>query len=181
MLARVILTTVALLLLTRYASGSFKSESQLFGYPLVAIAGKDARGVIAVGQTAYGVVVFAQGGGGLITFAQGGVGILFGLGQGIAGLIAFCQVGVGLFFIMAQMGGGIFCLGQLVFGYAGAGQAAGVARGMDHLAELDAEVNEVLAYQVRALFWRLPGDGAAEAVTRGQRITRRITIDTKKW
>jgi hypothetical protein len=159
--ARVILTTVALLILTRYASGTFTSESQLLGYPLVAIAGENARGVIAIGQTAYGVVVFAQGGGGLITIAQGGVGILFGLGQGMVGLIAICQVGLGLFFILAQVGGGVLCLGQLVFGFAGAGQGAGVFRGMEYLRELNEEMDELLTFRVRSLFFHDESGAAA--------------------
>jgi hypothetical protein len=146
LVAWIVLVTGLLVLCTRYAPGDkMVSESRLAGYPLVAIASEDARGVIAIGQTAYGVVVLAQGGGGLITFAQGGVGILFGLGQGMVGLIAICQIGVGLLFIMAQIGGGVFCLGQAVIGYAGAGQGAAVKRGIEVLKELDEEVGELLA------------------------------------
>jgi hypothetical protein len=185
---RVILTTLLLVGLTRYAArpeqpaspqgskAGIASESRLHGYPLISIVQKDARGVIAIGQTAYGVLVFAQGGGGLITFAQGGVGVLFGLGQGMVGLLAICQIGVGLFFLLAQLGGGTFCLGQVVFGYAGAGQAAGVARGMDYLKELNEETEELLAYRVRSLFFRqAPGEGVIRP-----RTTKPLEINLRK-
>jgi hypothetical protein len=146
LVAWIVLVTGLLVIFTRYAPGEkIASQSSLAGYPLVSIAQEDARGVIAIGQTAYGVVVLAQGGGGVITFAQGGVGVLFGLGQGIVGLIAFCQIGIGLLFILAQLGGGVFCLGQVVVGYAGAGQGAAVKRGIEVLKELDREVGELLA------------------------------------
>jgi len=128
----ILVTTLGLALFTRYEGSS--SATRLLGTPLVSVAQKGPRGLIAIGQEgAVGVIVVAQAGFGLVTFAQGGVGLLFGVGQGIAGLIVFAQVGLGLLFFLGQLGFGLQALGQL----------AGIGR--PYLAEMSAEFNQLLA------------------------------------
>jgi len=150
----IFLTAIGLAVLTNYETRTVgrhkraESISRNAGYPVVAV-GSGAEGVLALGQTARGVLVIAQGGAGLVTFAQGGVGLLFGLGQGMLGLLAICQGGLGLLFFFGQIGAGTFCAGQVVAGYAGAGQAAGVRRGRAYLEELSGEVGRTLSWRGR--------------------------------
>lgn len=124
----------------------YDSALHLAGVPVTSV-GHKAHGILAMGQVASGVMVIAQGGVGVVTLAQGGVGLLFGLGQGMLGLMAIAQLGVALLFFLGQVGSGAFCLGQLVAGYAGAGQAAGTRHGMEWLKELSAEADAMLSFR----------------------------------
>lgn len=93
----------------------WKSETTLFGWPLVHIAiGWDmktgrllaARGIIAIGQ--FGI--------GLITIAQFGIGILFGLGQFVFGTVVIAQFAMGLLFALGQFSVGTYAIGQFAAG-----------------------------------------------------------------
>jgi hypothetical protein len=157
LLVVIIFTAAGLAVFTNYQATSFgpgktryDSALRVSGLPVTSV-GHKAHGVLAMGQVASGVMVIAQGGVGVVTIAQGGVGVLFGLGQGMVGLMAIAQLGIALLFFFGQIGCGAFCLGQLVAGYAGAGQAAGTKHGMEWLRELDAEVRAMLTFRAPRL------------------------------
>lgn len=96
----------------------YKSQSTLFGLPLIHIAfGRNpdghrrvATGVLAIGQ-------FARG---IITVAQFGVGVIF-VGQCGLGLLTLAQFGLGLL-IVGQFAAGLAVLAQLGAGLWGHGQ-----------------------------------------------------------
>src|SRR5579871_1563423 len=120
---------------TTFFGYDFRSQTTLFGLPLVHIAtGFDplsgrrrvARGIIAMGDLAIGVLALgggaiggiALGGGAIVVIALGGgaIGLLFALGGAAVGAIAVGGAAVG-----------IVALGGAAFGYyALGGQAAGV-------------------------------------------------------
>jgi hypothetical protein len=136
------LSLAGLLFFTNYdhdrKAGLREARTTIAGYPVIAIAQKQPRGLIAVGQVnAVGVVTIAQLGWGLIGFNQGGAGLIFGLGQGSLGLVVIAQGGLGLFFFLGQMGLGINALGQGVFRF----------RGWDLLKEMSAEFSALLAWR----------------------------------
>ncbi len=98
----------------------YKSDIELFGYPLIHIAfGKDREGHLRVAK---GIIAIGQFGIGLITFAQFGIGILFGFGQLIIGLTAIAQVAITLLFGVGQVATGYIAVGQIVVGYYGLAQ-----------------------------------------------------------
>ena len=135
----VVVTAMGLCLCTEFHEGA--SVNRLFGQiPVVAVAQKNAMGLIALGQVnARGVIVIAQNGYGLVTLAQGGAGILFGIGQLMVGLLVVAQLGLGA----------LFFLGQVGFGACGTGQAAGYKRGAAYLRAMNAEFNGVLRFRTR--------------------------------
>jgi hypothetical protein len=96
-------------------SYEWKSETTLFGWPLVHIAwGWDwntgrlrvAKGIIAIGQ--FGI--------GLITIAQFGIGLLFCLGQFVVGFTALGQFAGGVLFAAGQFAVGLYAYGQFAAG-----------------------------------------------------------------
>lgn len=104
---------------------NYRSNIELFGYPLIHIAtGKDREGHIRVAK---GVIAIGQFGIGLITFAQVGIGILFGFGQLIFGATAIAQVAITLLFGIGQIATGYIAIGQIVVAYYGLAQT-GIAQ-----------------------------------------------------
>ena len=140
-------TTLLLAAGTAFVGNTGHSRAVFFGYPLVAYGQRDALGIIALGQfNARGIITIAQFGGGVVALTQFGVGLVFGVGQFTVGLVAIAQFGVGLFGFIGQFGVGVHAMGQGVIGYAGAGGAL-ARRGSEYLAELSAELGEVLAFR----------------------------------
>ncbi len=98
-----------------YWGYEWKSETELFGWPLVHVAfGWDletgrlrvARGIIAIGQ--FGI--------GLVTIAQFGIGLIFGLGQFMLGGVVVAQFAVGIVFALGQFAAGTHAIGQFAVG-----------------------------------------------------------------
>lgn len=93
----------------------WKSETTLYGYPLVHIAfGRDRQGKLRVAK---GIVAIGQFAVGVITIAQFGVGVLFGFGQFVFGLTAVAQFAVALIFGLGQFATGYIAIGQLALAY----------------------------------------------------------------
>ena len=91
----------------------WKSQTTVWGFPLVhiAVGRKDgrlrvAKGVIAIGQFAVG----------LITIAQFGIGILFGFGQFLLGFTVIAQFAIGCLFGVGQFATGYVAVGQFAVG-----------------------------------------------------------------
>jgi len=129
-----VITLLGLALFTETVGG--RALTEVWGWPVVAVAQGHAHGWIALGQfDARGVLVLAQNGFGLVALTQAGVGVVFGIGQAIAGLVCIGQVGIGLFFWLGQGGLGL----QALMGWK--------PRGLDWFKELNAEFSELLSFR----------------------------------
>jgi hypothetical protein len=137
------LTLLGLLIFTRYETPPrrpgqpevTRSTGEILGYPVVSLAQRGARGVIAISQVdARGVIVFGQVGFGLIAVVQAGAGLIAGLGQGMIGLLVIAQGGLGLLFFLGQIGAGAQAAGQGVV----------VRRPWSHFEQMFRELDETL-------------------------------------
>lgn len=138
LLGIILLTAFGLVLFTQYEGSSLNSVSRVLGYPVVSIAQSGARGVLAVGQVnAVGVLVISQLGAGVVAFTQGGAGLVFALCQLGFSLVVIGQLGIGVFWFLGQVGVGSTALGQAVYR----------RRTKEELAELNAELTEVLRFR----------------------------------
>ncbi len=92
----------------------WKSETTIFGFPLIHIAVGRKNGMLRVAK---GVIAIGQFAIGLITLAQFGIGFLFGFGQFMIGFAVVGQFAGGVLFGLGQFASGYVAIGQMAIGY----------------------------------------------------------------